>query len=270
VDAHLVKLCRDGGVELQKFLLSKAVSPPAMEKSPKEWQFQDILKTPEVNLWKQACVEEMEALKRCKVWEMVERPSGRKVIKNQWVFDVKIDGRKKARLVAKGFSQVEGLDYNQVFSPVLRFETVCLLLAMAALENWHMTGVDVRNAYLYGKLNEEIYMEQPEGFVVPGKEKMILHLLRTLYGLKQAGLAWWQALKLSMEKLGFTSLSSDAGIFLYRGQGSFVIAIVYVDDAIFMGPDRSLTYKMKHRFMEIWETRDLGEVTEFLRMHITR
>ena len=212
----------------------------------------------------------MEALQKRKVWEMVERPRGRKVIKNRWVFDVKTDGRKKARLVAKGFSQVEGLDYDQVFSPVVRFETVRLLLAMAALENWHMTGVNVRNTYLYGKLDEEIFMEQPEGFKIPGKENMVLRLKRALYGLKQAGLVWWRALKLSMEKLGFTSLSSDAGIFLYRGQGSFVIAIVYVDDAIFMGPVRSLAYEMKHRFMKQWETRDLGEVTEFLRMRITR
>jgi len=269
-EVNLVKLCRDGGVQLQKFLLSKAVSPPTKGKSPKEWQFRDILQNPEADLWKQACVEEMEALKRRKVWEMVERPRGRKVIKNRWVFDVKTDGRKKARLVAKGFSQVEGLDYDQVFSPVVRFETVRLLLAMAALQNWHMTGVDVRNAYLYGELDEEIYMEQPEGFKVPGKENMVLRLLRALYGLKQAGLAWWRALKLSMEKLGFVSLSSDAGIFLYRGQGSFVIAIVYVDDAIFMGPARSLAYEMKRRFMERWETRDLGDVTEFLRMRITR
>ena len=269
-DAHLVGLCRDGGVQLQKFLLSKAVSLPAKEKSPKEMQFRDILQNPEADLWKQACAEEMEALKRRKVWEMVERPRGRKVIKNRWVFDVKTDGRKKARLVAKGFSQVEGLDYDQVFSPVVRFETVRLLLAMAALENWHMTGVDVRNAYLYGELDEEIYMEQPEGFKVPGKEDQVLRLLRALYGLKQAGLAWWRALKLSMEKLGFVSLSSDAGIFLFRGKGSFVIAIVYVDDAIFMGPVRALAYEMKRRFMERWETRDLGEVTEFLRMRITR
>jgi len=185
---------------------------------------------------------------------MVEHPHGRKVIKNRWVFDVKTDGRKKVRLMVKGFSQVNGLDYDQVFSPVVRFETVCLLLAMAALHDWHMTGVDVRNAYLYGELDEEIYMEQPEEFKVPGKENMVLCLLHALYGLKQAGLAWWRALKLSMEKLGFVSLSSDAGIFLYRGQGSFIIAIVYVDDAIFMGPVCSLTYKMKHRFMKRWET----------------
>ena len=133
----------------------------------------------------------MEALRRRQVYDLVERPRGRKVIKYRWVFDIKTDGRKKARLVAKGFSQVEGLDYDQVFSPVVRFESVRLILAMAALEGWVLTGLDVRNAYLYGKLDEEIYMEQPEGFIVPGKENMVLRLRRALYGLKQAGLAWW-------------------------------------------------------------------------------
>jgi len=78
------------------------------------------------------------------------------------VFDVKDDGRKRARLVAKGFSQVEGLDFDRIFSPVVRFETVRLTLAMAALNNWKAYGLDVRNAYLYGELHEEIYMEQPE------------------------------------------------------------------------------------------------------------
>ena len=86
---------------------------------------------------------------------------------------MKLDGRKKARLVAKGFSHVKGLDFDQAFSPVVRFETVCLMLALAALENWYITGLNVRSAYLYGKLNEEIYMEQPKGFAVPGQERSV-------------------------------------------------------------------------------------------------
>ena len=102
----------------------------------------------------------------------------------------KTDGRKKARLVAKGFSQVEGLDYDQVFSPVVWFETVRLILAMAALENWTISGLDVRKAYLYGILDEEIYMEQPEGFHVPNLEHHVIRLKKAFYSLKQAGLAW--------------------------------------------------------------------------------
>ena len=93
--------------------------------------------------------------------------------------------------MAKGFSQVEGLDYDQVFSPVIWFKSVRLILAMAALEGWVLAGLNVRNAYLYGKLDKEIYMEQPEGFIVPGKENMVLRLRCALYGLKQARLVWW-------------------------------------------------------------------------------
>jgi len=107
------------------------------------------------------------------------------------VFDVKPDGRKRACLIAKGFSQVEGKDFDQIFSPVVRFETVRLILALAALEGWYLSGLDVRNTYLYGELEEEIYMEQPEGFHARGKEGHVLRLRRALYGLKQAGLAWW-------------------------------------------------------------------------------
>jgi hypothetical protein len=271
-DLFLTRLCREGGVALSTFLISKAVSPTAEEKSPKEWTYRDILKLPqsEHGEWRAACERELETLRKRSVYDLVERPRGRKVIKNRWVFDVKSDSRKRARLVAKGFSQVEGLDYDQVFSPVVRFETVRLILAMAALEKWVLTGLDVRNTYLYGELDEEIYMEQPEGFPDPVNKHHVLRLRRALYGLKQAGLAWWRALKLSMEQLGFISLSSDAGIFLYRKGTSFVVAVIYVDDAIFTGPDKDLVFKLKAQFMQRWEVRDLGDVTEFLRMRITR
>jgi len=120
--------------------------------------------------WKQACCEKLDSLYRHKVFELVNPPKGHKAIKNRSVFDLKSDGCKKARLVAKGFSQVEGIDYDAIFSLVVQFETVQLMiaLALATLKNWHITGLDIKTAFLYGELDEELYMEQPEGFKVKG------------------------------------------------------------------------------------------------------
>jgi hypothetical protein len=118
--------------------------------------------------WKKACYEELESLQQRHVFELTELPLGCKAIKNRWVFNIKSDGCKKARLVAKGFSQVEGIDYDEVFSPVVHFETVRIMFALAALSGWHISGLDVKTAFLYGKLDEEIYMEQPEGFKIKG------------------------------------------------------------------------------------------------------
>ena len=192
----LLKMCQEGGTEAINFLLAKAVSPTATaptKKSPKEWSYRDLarLNPQELELWRTACTEELNALKKRDIFELVDRPTSRKTIKNRWVFNVKSDGRRKAHLVAKGFSQVEGLDFDQIFSPIVRFETVRLILALAALEGWTISGLDVKSAYLYGTLDEEIYMEQPEGFVDANHPKKVLKLRKALYGLKQAGLAWW-------------------------------------------------------------------------------
>ena len=86
---------------------------------------------------------------------------------------------------------------------------------MAALHDWHITGLDVRNTFLYGELDEEIYMEQPEGFRVPGRLNAVFRLIKALYGLKQAGLAWWRTLRESMIELGFENLVSDAGLYIF-------------------------------------------------------
>jgi hypothetical protein len=172
-------MCWKGGTQAIIFLLAKAVSPTAQaptQKSPKEWSYHDLacLNPQELELWRNACNEELDALKKQNIFELVDRPADRKTIKNCWVFNVKSDRRRKARLVAKGFSQVEGLDFNQIFSPVVRFETVHLILALAALEGWSVSGLDVKSAYLYGTLDEEIYMEQPERFISAQHPKKVL------------------------------------------------------------------------------------------------
>ena len=134
------------------------------------------------------------------IFKLTDLPKGRKVIKNRWVFNIKQDGQKKAHLVAKGFSQMEGIDFNEIFSPVVRFETVRLMLALSSLEGWHMEALDVKTAFLYGKLDKEIYMHQPEGFKLKGQENKVLCLHCALYSLKQAALAWWRELESSMKE----------------------------------------------------------------------
>ena len=195
------------------------------------------------------------------------------MIKDHWVYGVKSLGQKRSRLVAKGFSQIEGIDFDELFSPVVRYETARLMLSIAALEDLDIHSVDVKTAYLYGDLEEEIYMEQPEGFRLPGQEQKVWRLRKAIYGLKQAGLSWWKALTASMLKLGFKRCFSDAGVYVYTDKktGEKIYAIVYVDDVCFMGKKNSLLLtELKQKFMKTWECRDQGQLSEFLGMRITR
>ena len=156
------------------------------------------------------------------------------------------------------------MDFDQVFPPVVCFKTVHLMLALAALENWYITGLDVWSAYLYGKLDEEIYMEQPKGFTAPGQERKVLRLWHALYGLKQAGLAWWHTLDESLKELRFECLKSEAGFFFKKKGTNVVVGIIYVDDALFCGPNKAVVDSIKAQFMHKWECQDLGEPKEFL------
>jgi hypothetical protein len=106
-----------------------------------------------------------------KVWKLVDLPKGRQPVKARWVYVVKPDGRKKARFITKGFTQIFGIDYEETFTPVTRFKTFQIFMALAALHDWEIETLDVKTAYLFGELEEEIYMIQPEGFVVKGQVK---------------------------------------------------------------------------------------------------
>ena len=168
------------------------------------------------------------------------------------MFNIKSDSRYRSCLVAKGFSQVEGIDFNELFSPVVHYETAWLLLAVAVLEDLDIQSVDVKTAHLYGDLDEEIYMEQPEGFKLPRKENKVWWLCKALYSLKQAGLSWWRTMTQSMLVLGFKRCKSDAGVYYYHDKKTkaLVIAIVYVDDGCFMGTKGSLLLnELKQKFM---------------------
>ena len=169
----------------------------------------------------------------------MDLPKGRKPIKRRWVFALKSDGQRKSQFVAKGFTQVFRIDYENTFSPVARFETLRLLLSLAALHDWEIKALDVKTAFLFGELDEEIYMEQPEGFVVKGKEKKVCQLGKAIYGLKQAAL-----------QMGFTCCKSDPGTYFKIVGGEIIILLIYVNDALFMGSNKTQVLSHKKDFMK--------------------
>jgi transposase InsO family protein len=222
--------------------------------------------------WTQACQYEMDALSKNDTWELVDLPPGRKAIKSKWVFKLKADGRFRARLVAKGFTQIPGIDYDETFSPVARFESLRLLLALAALENWEIHQMDVKSAFLNGVLNEEIYMEQPQGYIAAGMENRVCRLKKALYGLKQASRAWNQQFHSVLNTLGFERTYSDAGIYVrhqHRGD-SLLIVVLYVDDITIMGSSLKDVKQLKEKLSLRYEMSDLGEIQSYLGMRISR
>ena len=197
----------------------------------------------------------------------VELPAGRKTVGCKWVFKEKVgaDGnvdRYKARLVAQGFSQQYGLDYDETFSPVVRTESVHTLIALATQKNLLLNQMDVTTAFLNGILEEEVYMKQPEGFVVKGKEKMVCRLNKSIYGLKQSPRCWNAVLHEHLCKIGFTQSTSDPCI--YTSDGELTILAVFVDDILLATSSTSRLDEVKQAIARKFTVKDMGELKYFL------
>ncbi|MCO5573964.1 hypothetical protein L7F22_027742 [Adiantum nelumboides] len=146
--------------------------------------------------WKEAMDKEMEALYKNGTWNLCPLPHNKKAIGCKWLYKLKFNkegkvDRYKARLVAKGFAQQHGLDYDETYAPVAKMSSIRLLISLASIFKWKLKQMDVNNAFLNGLLEEEVYMQQLEGYVVAGKEGMVCKLKKSLYGLKQAPRAWY-------------------------------------------------------------------------------
>ena len=151
--------------------------------------------------WNEAMGRELDSLKNNNVWDLTTLPAGKKAIGSKWVYKVKTnsDGsieRYKARLVAKGFNQKFGSDYDETFCPVVRLESLRNLIALSAKHKLQLHHVDVHTAFLNGTLQEEVYMEQPVGYVRKGEEHLVCRLKKSIYGLKQGSRCWNSVLRL--------------------------------------------------------------------------
>lgn len=224
--------------------------------------------------WKSAMEEEMNSLEKNETWSLTELPAGKKALQNKWVFRIKEepDGSKryKARLVVKGYQQKKGIDYTDIFSPVVKMTTVRIVLSIVAAEELHLEQLDVKTAFLHGDLEEDIYMVQPEGFQVAGKENLVCKLIKSLYGLKQAPRQWYLKFDSFMMKNGYTRSAMDHCCYFKQFDSSYIILLLYVDDMLIAGSNMREINRLKRQMSEEFEMKDMGAAKQILGMSIIR
>lgn len=223
--------------------------------------------------WIAAMEEELSMIEKNKTWILMDRPQDRKVIGVKWVFRTKLnaDGsinKHKARLVVKGYAQIFGVDYSDTFAPVARLDTIRLLLAIAAQKGWKVFQLDVKSAFLNGILQEEIYVEQPQGFVKEGEGDKVYLLRKALYGLKQAPRAWYSKIDEHLLNLGFVKSLSETTLYVKRNSTDILIVSLYVDDLLVTGNNTDLIQNFKQEMMKVFEMTDLESMSYFLGMEI--
>lgn len=232
--------------------------------------FDDAMSREDKSKWLNAMKEELKSLSKCNVWSLVDRPTNKNIVSNRWVLRIKRDpdgtiSRYRARLVARGFSQIYGLDYNETYAPTSSMSIIRLLFSYAAVEELKISQFDVRTAFLYGDLEEEVYMSQPQGFDDNSGKVWKLH--KSLYGLKQAPRQWSQKFTDFLLQLKLRASTEDKCVF-FRSK-PLVIVCIYVDDGIVLAKEQSdidhILTQLKQRF-EI----HIMDVSTFLGFQVAR
>jgi hypothetical protein len=234
--------------------------------------FSEAFKSPD---WREAMNQEYDALLANNTWTLCPLPANRHLIRNKWVYKVKqkADGsieRYKARLVAKGFDQRCGIDYTETFSPVIKPAMVRLVLAIAVHFNWPIRQLDISNAFLHGNLQEDVYMAQPQGFVISEFPNYVCKLNKAIYGLKQAPRAWFNRLSESLLDFGFVQSMVDASLFLFHQGAVHLFILVYVDDILVTGTHGSFIASLLTKLRNDFALKELGELNYFLGIQVHR
>ncbi|KAG8503607.1 hypothetical protein CXB51_001802 [Gossypium anomalum] len=227
--------------------------------------------------WMFAMEEEMESLHKNRTWDLVKLLKGKKVVRCKWVFKRKEgtlgveEPRYKARLIAKGYSQIPGVDFTDVFSPVVKHSSIRALLGIVAMHDLELEQLDVKTTFLYGELEEDIYMQQPEGFIVSEKEDYVCLLRKSLYGLKQSPRQWYKRFGSFMTSHDFKRSSLDSFVYFKKNSdGSFVYLLLYVDDMLIAAKDKGEIRKVKAQLSKEFEMKDLGPAKKILGMESFR
>jgi hypothetical protein len=225
--------------------------------------------------WRLAMQEEYDALMANNTWTLVPPPPGANIVSGKWIFLHKYnsDGsltRHKARWVVRGFTQQPGINFDETFSPVVKTTTIRVVLSLALSQNWPIHQLDVKNAFLHGHLTKEVYSQQPSGFVDPSRPNHVCHLLKSLYGFKQAPRAWFQRFARFARSIGFLESKSNTSLFtLHRGTDVAYI-LLYVNDIILTASNQPFLHSIILLFSHEFAMKDLGPLHHFLGISITR
>jgi hypothetical protein len=225
--------------------------------------YEEAISRPDAEHWIRAIEEELASHESHGTWEVVPKPEGRSSVGFKWVFKLKRGAsgeitRYKARLCAQGFSQKQGLDYQETFSPVVSFKSFRTLLAIAAAEDLDLSQMDVQTAFLYPKLPQTVYMRLPTGVDAP--PGMVCKLLYGLDGLKQSSFLWNQELNAFLLSLGFSRCVSDPCLYIRRRDGHLLIIACYVDDLVIASSSDAQKSWVQQQLSPRYKMTDCGEL----------
>jgi hypothetical protein len=238
---------------------------------PEPSTIEEALSGPHAKEWQKAIQLEYDTLLERNTWELKELPWGRRAIGVKWLLKVKTTAtglvdKFKARLVAKGYSQVKGVDFNNTYAPVSRFTTLRVLMAKTAIENLHVTQLDVKNAFLYGTLDEtELYMKQPPGY--DDGTGRVCKLVKSLYGLKQAPLVWYYNIEQYLLDNGWTVCETDWALFKYSSDIGECLLLLYVDDILILSDNPELVDMAKKTLVNKYKMHE-ENLTKYLGINI--
>uniref|UniRef100_A0AAV1VAN2 Reverse transcriptase Ty1/copia-type domain-containing protein n=1 Tax=Peronospora matthiolae TaxID=2874970 RepID=A0AAV1VAN2_9STRA len=225
--------------------------------------FEEAVSGPDQVHWRKAIDAELDSMKLRGVFRAAKLPNGQSAIGTKWVFKIKrkADGsieKYKARLVAKGFRQKYGIDYTETFSPVVKYVTLRMVIAITKHFGWPLDQLDVVTAFLYGVMKEKVFCAVPEGVKMEG-DFDCLELIKAIYGLKQASRVWNETFDEFIRSIGFQASGFDPCLYIMTSEGHCVFVLVYVDDVLVTGSSLEMIARTKNDLKTRFEMTDSGK-----------
>ena len=256
-------------------LLGELYQAIAIDSEEDPVNYKKALEDVDAQEWLKAMDREMESMYSNSVWSLVEAPKEVKPIGCKWIYKRKrrSDGKVetfKARLVTKGYTQKKGIDYEETFSPVAMLNSIRILLFVTASLDYKIWQMDVKTTFLNGNLEEDIYLQQLEGFIVKGQEHMVCKLQRSIYGLKQASRTWNIRFDQAITLYGFEKSPDEPSVYKRIQGAKVVFPVLYVDDILLIGNDVEVLSSVKGWLQKQFDMKDLGEANYILGIKLLR